>query len=95
MELPAVLRHKRERRIYFIIVSDIAVLIVIEPQKIELIDGGRYSPYQSRVQSEAVFLYPTVYFCHIHIDGNAVCTADVIVVVEKVFFSFSRVHIYF
>lgn len=95
MELIAVLWHKCERWIYFIIVSDITILIMIKTQKFEMIDAVSYPPYQCRIQSETVVLDSVIYFCYVHIDGNAISTANVIVVVKKIFFSVPQFHIYF
>ena len=95
VEFLAPLRHKCEGRIHFIIVSDVAILIVIKTQKLKMIDGICYPPYQCRIQSDPIVFHSVVYFCYIYVDGNAVSTANIIVLVKKVFFSFPRFHIYF
>ena len=89
------LRHKGKGRIHFFIVSDIAVIVVIETQKLKMVNGICDPPYQGWIQSEPIVFHTVVYFRYVHVDSNAVSTANVIVVVEKVFFSFPRVYIYF
>ena len=94
MEFLASLRHEGEGGVYFFIVSDIAILVVVKTQKTEVVNSICNPPYQCRIQSKALVFRSIIYFCYVHVDGNTVSTANIMVVMEKILFSFPRLHIY-